>query len=418
MATALDRSVITCDMEGIIETYSDGAEHMFGYTREETIGRLRVSAFSPGEVILQNLKTWLTTADQDGEWVGETNFIRKNGEHFGARIRITPTFKEGRQVGYCGVTEELGSRVDVPIKGSTKAIRWLVITRAPFLTAAITPVAIGIAYVSGVLGVAIHWPSALLALLGVMLLHLASNVFNDYYDVKSGTDQANTSYFVQYSGGSRAIEMRLIDLAGTRNVAVALMVGALVIGLYLTATIGMGVLVLGLTGLVCGYFYTAPPVRLVARRGVGEIIIGLAFGPLITSGMAYVLTGGFAWQAFLVGIPAGLLTTNILVINQVPDVRGDAATGKNHLIVTFGVGSAPMIWAFFWLSSIALTVWLALSLPKPALVASAGTSLVYGTWVLMYMRKHLHQRSLVKANINTIYLQIVVTILFAIALAF
>lgn len=418
MATALDRSVITCDMEGIIETYSDGAEHMFGYTREETIGRLRVSAFSPGEVILQNLKTWLGTADREGEWIGETNFIRKNGEHFGARIRITPTFKEGRQVGYCGVTEELGSRVDVPIKGSTKAIRWLVITRAPFLTAAITPVAIGIAYVSGVLGVAIHWPAALLALLGVMLLHLASNVFNDYYDVKSGTDQANTSYFVQYSGGSRAIEMRLIDLAGTRKVAMALMVGALAIGLYLTATIGIGVLVLGLAGLACGYFYTAPPVRLVARRGVGEIIIGLAFGPLITLGMAYVLTGGFAWEAFLIGIPAGLLTTNILVINQVPDVRGDAATGKNHLIVTFGVGSAPVIWALFWMGSVVLTGWLAMSLNKPVLWSSAGISVLYGTWVLMYMRKHLHQRSLVKANINTIYLQIVVTILFAIALAF
>lgn len=417
MATALDKSVITCDMEGVIETYSDGAELMFGYNKDETIGKLRVSAFSPGEIVLQNLKTWLTTADNEGEWVGETNFIRKNGEAFGARIRITPTFKEGKQVGYCGVTEELESRVDVPIKGSTKAIRWLVITRAPFLTAAMTPVFVGIAYASGVMGVAIDWWNAIFALFGVMLLHLASNVFNDYFDVKSGTDQANTKYFVQYSGGSRAIEMRLIDLEGTRNVALVLTLLALAIGAYLTVSVGTGVLVMGLIGLACGFFYTAPPLRLVSRHGVGEIIIGLAFGPLITMGMYYVLTGMYSWEAFIVGIPAGLLTTNILVINQVPDMEGDAATGKNHLIVTFGVDATPYIWGTFWLASIALTGWMAMSYDKPLLWIAAGVSLLYGSWIWLYLRKHLHERSLVKANINTINLQIAVTVLFAIALA-
>lgn len=417
MATALDKSVITCDMEGIIETFSDGAVRMFGYDKGETIGKLRVSIFSPGEIVLQNLGMWLSTAVKDGEYVGETVFIRKNGERFGARIRITPTYKNDVQIGYCGVTEEIGHDVDVPIRTGTKLLRWLVITRAPFLTAALTPAFVGAAYSGGVAGVDIHWWYASLAILGVALLHLASNVFNDYFDYKSGTDQANTQYFTQYSGGSRSIEMRLIDLKGTRNVALGLMLTAFAIGLYLTSMVGQGVLILGLLGLACGYFYTAPPLRLVARRGVGEIIIGLAFGPLITMGMHYVITGLYSWEAFLFGIPAGLLTTNILVINQVPDTPGDASTGKNHLIVTFGVKATPVIYGLFWAVSTAVSAWLAASYAKPLLWVPVALSTVYGAWIIMYMRKHLFDRTLVKANVHTIYLQIVVTVLFAIALA-
>ncbi|NQW29866.1 MAG: UbiA family prenyltransferase [Ignavibacteria bacterium] len=413
---AADKSVITCDMEGIIETFSSGAEAMFGYNAQEVVSRQRVSLFSPGEIVLQNLNTWLTSAVKDGEYVTDTVFIRKNGDEFGARIRISPTFKGGVQIGYCGVTEELSEVVDVPIKTATKIIRWLVITRAPFLTAALTPTFIGLAYSSGVVGIPIVWTHAILAILGVAFLHLASNVFNDYFDVKNGTDAANSKYFVQYSGGSRAIEMRLIDLKGTRNVAIGLAIAALVIGVYLTSVVGTGVLVIGTIGLFLGFFYTAPPIRLVARHGLGEIVIGLAFGPLITMGMHYVLTSAYSWEAFLFGIPAGLLTTNILVLNQVPDEEGDASTGKNHLIVTFGKKSAILFYSMFWMLSIAVTVWLGLMYGKPLLNISALVSLMYGAWIISYMRKHILLRTLVKANVNTIKLQIVATVLFALAL--
>lgn len=411
------KSTITCDMEGIIDTFNIGAQEMFGYTAEETIGKLRVSAFSPGEVVLQNLKTWLTTAVAEGEWIGETNFIRKNGELFGARIRISPTSRDGVQIGYCGVTEELDAPVPVPITRTTKALRWLVITRAPFLTAALTPVIIGMVWASVIGGFDIHWVEGLAAGFGVLLLHLCANVFNDYYDVKSGTDAANTKYFVQYSGGSRAIEMRLIDLKGTRNVALGFLVVALAIGLVLTYTIGLGVLVIGLLGLALGYFYTAPPIRLVARHGLGELTIGLAFGPLITLGMAYVLSGQYLWGAFLAGIPAGLLTANILLINQIPDAEGDAVTGKNHLVVTFGPRVAVRIYSFTLAAALACISWLAIEWSKPLLHIATAVGLVYGATTIRWMAAHLNDRSLVKANVNTIYLQIVVTLLMAVLMA-
>ena len=56
------RSTITCDMEGVIETMNEGAEKIFGYKKEELIGKKRVSLFSPGEIVLQNVAGWLDTA--------------------------------------------------------------------------------------------------------------------------------------------------------------------------------------------------------------------------------------------------------------------------------------------------------------------------------------------------------------------
>jgi 1,4-dihydroxy-2-naphthoate octaprenyltransferase len=253
---------------------------------------------------------------------------------------------------------------------------------------------------------------------GVLLLHLSANVFNDYFDVKSGTDAANTKYFVQYSGGSRAIEMRLIDLAGTRNVALVFMLLALGIGLVLTYLVGTGVLVFGLAGLTLGFFYTAPPIRLVARHGLGELAIGMAFGPLITMGMAYVATGQYLWEAFFVGIPAGLLTTNILMINQIPDAEGDAVTGKNHLVVTFGPQAAAWFYTIIWLAALAMISWLAVQYNKPLMHIATLVGLLYGFTTISWMFKHLTLRSLVKANVNTINLQILVTVLMAVLMAF
>lgn len=411
------KSTITCDMEGVILTANDGAVSMFGYSRDELIGKIRVSVFSPGEIVLQNLSHWLSKAVEDGEYVTETVFIRKSGEKFSARIRLSGTFKDGKQIGFCGVTEELEEDIEVPIKSTTHIIKWLVITRAPFLTAALTPLVLGLAFTSGYLGFSVNWLHAILACIGVALLHVASNVFNDYFDVKSGTDQANTKYFVQYSGGSRAVEMRLISLAGTLRLAVIFSLVAFAIGLFLTWQIGIGVLWVGLAGLAAGFFYTSPPVRLVARRGLGEVTIGLAFGPLITLGMHYVVTAAWSWDAFLIGIPAGLLTTNILLINQVPDMEGDAVTGKNHLVVTFGPVIAIWIYAFILAAAIALTVAYAFIFALPLLLGVAAFMIVHGAWIVSWARKHLFDRSLVKANVQTINLQIIATVLFTLVLA-
>ena len=101
------KSVITCDIEGLIETVNPDGEKLFGYNKEELIGKKRVSLFSPGEIVIQNVGTWLSKSIKNGEYSTKTYFLNKEGKKFNAAIKITPTFANGRnkpQTGYCGIT--------------------------------------------------------------------------------------------------------------------------------------------------------------------------------------------------------------------------------------------------------------------------------------------------------------------------
>lgn len=418
------KSVITCDMEGRIETFNKGAEELFGYRAAEVIGKERVSVFSPGEIVLQNVPVWLKRASEEGEYTTKTRFVRKDGSTFSARIRITPTFangKAGGQTGYCGVTEAIEEEVEVPIRWTTKLIRLLAITRLPFISAVAMPAFIGGAYAFHYLlddPAAFNWWRFGLAVLGVILLHLGSNVMNDYFDVKDGTDGANNDYFLQLSGGSRAIELGLITLEGTKRLGLGLMAAAALIGLYLTYETSFITLLIGLAGLALGYLYTAPPVRLVARKGLGELGIALAFGPLVTAGMVYVMTQQLAPLAFLIGLPVGLLTANILLINEFPDAASDATTGKNHLVVTFGKEKSTYIYlAILLMAFIAnlAIVWLLPGL-NIWLVAVSFLSVAAGLLIFRHIRQHYEDRELVQSNKNTIMLSALTGLLTAVAL--
>ena len=81
------KSVITCDLDGKIETYSEGAAEVFGYDEAEVIGKMRVSDFSDGQVVLGHVIGWLDESVKKGKWEGETAFIRKDGSEFSAGMK-------------------------------------------------------------------------------------------------------------------------------------------------------------------------------------------------------------------------------------------------------------------------------------------------------------------------------------------
>ncbi len=417
------KSVITCDMEGVIETFSKGAEEVFGYSKEELVGIKRVSLFSPGEIVLQNVGNWLQQASSKGEYVTDTIFVRKDGQKFGAKIRITPTFANGKdqpQTGYCGVTEPVEGEVNVPIKFSTHLIKALAITRMPFLSAALGPVFIGGAYAYNyALGLNSFngWHFFLVAL-GVSLLHLASNVLNDYFDVKDGTDDANTEYFTQFTGGSRAIELGLISLENTKKLGIGLLIAAFAVGSYLTYLTDVKTLWLGLVGAFMGFFYTAPPFRLVARKGLGELTIAMAFGSIVTLGTVYVMSGAMDPFAFLLGLPAGLLTANILLINEFPDADSDAKTGKNHLVVTYGKQKSTGIYLGILILSVVSYIAIFYLLPTVnfGVLAVAVLTFVSGLMIYFNLIKDYNSRELVKSNVNTIILSSLSSLAFALVL--
>jgi len=415
------KSVITCDVDGKVETFSQGAVNLFGYTEDEVVGKMRVADFSDGQVVLGHVVGWLAEAVEKGIWEGNTVFINKDGTEMPSRIKITPTkSKDGEHIGYCGVTTPLedktADQVRPKIDIMTKIFTWVVIMRLPFLSATFVPIFVGAA-IAKFAGYPIQWGWLALTALGGALLQIGTNTSNDYYDHVSGTDEINYNYSnVGLNGGGRGIQMGLISPKGMLTLAITTFGLSALVGIPLIQKAGLAVLWLGLIGFLSGLFYTAPPFKFSSRKGLGELLIGLNFGPLMVAGSALVQTGKLLPEAFLVGIPIGLLIAAVVYVNEFPDHDSDKKTGKNTLIVVFGpekarAGYVSLVVGAF-LSIIALV--LSERLPSESLISLLAA--YFGFRAIQTLYKHYNSRLLEPANWGTIIMHNVTGLLLFIGL--
>jgi 1,4-dihydroxy-2-naphthoate octaprenyltransferase len=135
-----------------------------------------------------------------------------------------------------------------------------------------------------------------------------------------------------FSGGSRVLQYGLLSMREMTALAAAGYAVGVGSGLALVARSGPGLLGLGVGGLLLGYFYTAPPLRL-AHHGLGEPAVALGFGPLMVLGPYYVQRGHYALRPAVLSIPVALLVMLILYANEIPDRVADARAGKRTLVV-------------------------------------------------------------------------------------
>ena len=415
------KSVITCDLDGKIETLSEGAVKLFGYSEREMIGKGRVSDFSDGQIVLGHVANWLNEAVIKGAWEGNTVFLHKNGKEIPCHIKITPTKgKEGEHIGYCGVTTPLKNKTPDEVRPKisilTKIFTWMVIMRLPFLSATFVPIFAGAA-VTSMLGQDVSWGWLLLTLLAGSLLHIGTNTSNDYFDHISGTDARNYNYSNKgLNGGSRSIQMGLISPKGILTVAIIAFTLSAVVGIPLIIKSGLSILWLGLFGFFSGLFYTAPPFKFSSRKGIGELLIGLNFGPLMVAGSALVQTGQLLPEAFLAGIPIGFLIAAVVYMNEFPDYDSDKATGKNTLIVVFGPEKARAGYVALVASAFASIVILAINGTVPMLSLIALLAVYFGFTATRTLYKYYNNRLLQPANWGTIIMHSVTGILFCIGI--
>ena len=176
-----------------------------------------------------------------------------------------------------------------------------------------------------------------------MALHAGANMANDYFDHLSGNDWKNNNV-TPFSGGSRSIQDGMITPAAELIAAlVALAVGSGIGLIIVIMTKSIFILILGIIGLLGGFFYTAPPIKL-GYRCVGEIVIALLFGLLPVFGAYYLQTGNIdILPLFPAGIVAVLIFL-IIFINEFPDLPADSAVNKTTLIVRFGVPASVWIY--------------------------------------------------------------------------
>jgi 1,4-dihydroxy-2-naphthoate polyprenyltransferase len=217
------------------------------------------------------------------------------------------------------------------------AVRLALATRPPFLIVTLVACLVGLAsaYWSGV---PIDPVTAAVTVLFALVAHAGINVLNDYYDALNGTDAANTERVFPFTGGSRFIQNGVLSLRETGLFGAALFAAVVPAGLWLTAHSGAQLVLIGLAGLVVGWAYSAPPLKLNSR-GVGEICVWAGF-VLVAVGTDFVQRGVISTLPLVAVTGYALLVTNILYINQFPDRRADESCGKRHWVVRLGAERA------------------------------------------------------------------------------
>ena len=290
---------------------------------------------------------------------------------------------------------------------------WLKAIRIPFTTATIIPVALGSI-------IAWHdtdrfmWIRFWLAMLGALLIHIGTNLANDYFDHLSGCDKANPNP-TPFSGGSRVIQQGLIAPNDILHVSLVAFILGSAIGLYLNYICGSNViLIIGLIGVFLGFFYTAKPFR-IGYGSFGELAVGIGFGPLMVMGSYYVQAQNLPFKVFVISIPIGLLIALVLFINEFPDYQADKSVGKRTLVVILGKKNAVILYhvllAAVYLTIIVLVIFK--FLPFVSLISFLGLPLALKAFVIS--KKNFGKiYELLPANASTIGLHSIIGLLLCI----
>lgn len=172
----------------------------------------------------------------------------------------------------------------------------------------------------------------MLTLIGLIAFHAATNMVNDYFDVKHRVDtiDAPTAKYRQHPLLTLGISAKTFA-----SVVAGLYAFVLSIATYIAFIRGLIVVLFTVAGLFFSYFYTAKPL-LLKYRALGEPSVTLVWGPLMTGGTYYVLTGQIDVQVMAISLPVGILVGLVVFANNIRDIDYDASAGIRTLAIILG----------------------------------------------------------------------------------
>jgi 1,4-dihydroxy-2-naphthoate octaprenyltransferase len=222
---------------------------------------------------------------------------------------------------------------------------WFLAIRPKTLPAAMGPVIVGTALAIG--DQAFRFGPALAALMGALLLQIGSNLANDVFDFKKGTDTE------ERTGPLRVTQAGLLTPRQVLGGMIAIFIIAIMIGFYLIWVGGWPVLAIGVASIICAIAYTGGPFPL-GYHGLGEVFVFIFFGPVALCGTYYVQAGTVVPAAWWASIPMGLLISAINVVNNYRDLETDRKAGKKTLAVRLGPFGARM--EYYLLLAVAMVI--------------------------------------------------------------
>lgn len=172
-----------------------------------------------------------------------------------------------------------------------------------------------------------------LALVGALLLQVAANLINEYFDFKRGAED------LKQAGQGMVIKGGVLTPQAVLTGAIVTVLGGILIGLYLLTQSGSLLFWIGLGGVLVVITYTAGPFPL-AYNGLGEVAVFIFMGPVMVLGAWYVMAREFSPLPLWVGVPIGFTVAAILHANNIRDIESDRAVNKRTLAVLLGLRAA------------------------------------------------------------------------------
>lgn len=246
---------------------------------------------------------------------------------------------------------------------------WYQASRPAFFVATFVPLTLGGVVAAQVGGWStVRW---VVVLVGSFMVHLCTNLANDYYDYLSGADAGESI------GGSRVIQQGKISLNRLRKALVCFYTIGFLCGIWLVWASAVwwlaGFVVLA---FFSSLFYTAPPVR-YGYLGLGEVFVGINMGPVMVVGTSTALSGQFLPNALWLSIPVGIMVAMILYYQSLPDIDEDRAVGKRTIAVRLGKPRA--LWgmrAFFAAALVSIVLLVVFRIVPPVALVSLVTLLL------------------------------------------
>ncbi|MCF8025862.1 MAG: prenyltransferase [Desulfobacteraceae bacterium] len=204
-----------------------------------------------------------------------------------------------------------------------------------------TAISIGVGGAVAAIDGTFYWGFFLATLAGGVFLHAATNLINDFYDVRYGLDtvEAATAQYRPHP----LVEGKLLP-ENVRRAAFILFSAGAAIGLWLAAARGLPVLVLGVIGIFSSLAYTAPPVS-YKYTALGEFSVFLMWGPLMVEGAYYVQRQSFSADALWISIPFGVIVALVLLANNLRDISHDKTRHIRTIAIVLGARKGFYLYA-------------------------------------------------------------------------
>ena len=165
----------------------------------------------------------------------------------------------------------------------------------------------------------------LIALVGISLVHMATNLIDDYFDYKILIKDED---FIKSAQNCKCAYLKTgqATVKELRNTILIFLFIAAVIGGILFFTSGYFVALLALVGLLIALTY-----QKFSLNGLGEVLVIMAYGPLLYEGTYYVMTSKFSIEVLLLSLACAFFTNTILYAHMLMDFDGDECSHKQTL---------------------------------------------------------------------------------------